>query len=143
VFSNINDVLSFFELPSDLKLSLYSKLLFYALLKYRIENLKEYYWGWGGFLQRYLLSQLVLLDELLELLGQLHVLLPQLGVVGAVLLHLHLNVAQGHLEVQHGLLPLLLVLPGPLAVFLLRWGGAGDEGARESTSTLMATHDIT
>lgn len=73
----------------------------------------------------YLLTELVLLDELLQLLGQLHVLLPQLGVVGAVLFHLHLNVAQGHLEVQHGLLPLLLVLPGPLGVFLLSGDSRG------------------
>lgn len=70
-------------------------------------------------MQSYLLSELILLNELFEFLGQLHVLLSQLGIVGAVLLHLHLNIAQGHLEVQHGLLPLLLVLPGPLGILLL------------------------
>lgn len=82
----------------------------------------------------YLLSELVLLDELFELLGQLHVLLPQLGVVGAMLFHLHLNITQGHLEVQHSLFPLLLVLPRPLSVFLL--SGNRSENERRSTKIL-------
>lgn len=94
----------------------------------------------------YLLPQLVLLDELLELLGQLHVLLPQLGVVRAVLLHLHLDVAQGHLEVQHGLLSLLLVLTGPLAVFLLggtdggKWHHVSREVLRLEALLLSGSH---
>lgn len=70
-------------------------------------------------MQSHLLSELILLNELFQLLGQLHVFLPQFGVVGTVLLHLHLNITQGHLEVQHGLLPLLLILPGPLGILLL------------------------
>lgn len=81
--------------------------------------------------QPYLLSKLVLLNELFELLGQFHVLLPQLGVVGAMLFHLHLNVAQGHLEVEHGLLPLLFVLPGPLGIFLLLGDMSGKTGAQQ------------
>lgn len=45
------------------------------------------------------LPQLILLNELLEFLSQLHVLLPQLGVVVIVLLHLHFDLIQSHLKV--------------------------------------------
>lgn len=47
----------------------------------------------------HLLPELVLLDQLLEPLCQLHVLLAQLGVAFIVLFHLQLNVIQRHLEV--------------------------------------------
>lgn len=89
----------------------------------------------GSFGQSYLLSELILLNKLFELLSQLHVLLPQLGVVGAMLFHLHFDIAQGHLEVQHGLLSLLLILPGALGVFLLS-GDRRSGNERRSTRTL-------
>lgn len=67
----------------------------------------------------HLLPQLILLNELLELLSQLHVLLPQLGVVGIVLLHLCFDLIECHLEMKRGLLAPLLVFPEPLGVLLL------------------------
>lgn len=67
----------------------------------------------------HLLPQLVLLDEFLEFLGQLHVLLPQFAVVRVMLLHLGLDLVERHLEVQRRLLAPLLVLPKPLSVLLL------------------------
>lgn len=72
-----------------------------------------------GQMLPHLLPELVLLDELLEFLSQLHVLLPQLAVVQVVLLHLGLNLVECHLEVQRRLLALLFVLSGPLSILLL------------------------
>lgn len=72
-----------------------------------------------GQMLPHLLPELVLLDELLEFLSQLHVLLPQLAVVRVVLLHLDLDLIECHLEVQRRLLAPLLILPEPLSVLLL------------------------
>lgn len=81
----------------------------------------------------HLLPQLVLLDELLEPLRQLHVLLAQLGVPLVVLLHLELDVVQSHLEVGGHLLPLLLFLPGTLDTLLLHEQGR-DSGATSGSA---------
>lgn len=70
-------------------------------------------------MKSYLLSELILLYEFFELFCQFHVLLPQLHIVRAVLFHLHFNIIQGHLKVEHGLLPLLIILPTPLCIFIL------------------------
>lgn len=72
-----------------------------------------------GQMLAHLLPELVLLDELLEFLGQLHVLLAQLAVVRVVLLHLSLNLIERHLKVQSRLLAPLLVFPEPLSILLL------------------------
>jgi len=69
-----------------------------------------------------LLSQLVLLVELLQFLGQLGVLVAEAGVPLVVLLHLSLDVVQRHLEVGGHLLPLLLLQARPLRALLLRDG---------------------
>ena len=62
----------------------------------------------------HLFTELVLLVELVELVGQHGVLLPQAGVPLVVLLHLRLDVLQCHLEVGRHLLPLLLLQTRPL-----------------------------
>ena len=67
----------------------------------------------------HLFAELVLLVELVELVGQHGVLLPQAGVPLVVLLHLRLDVLQRHLEVGRHLLPLLLLQPRPLHPLLL------------------------
>lgn len=67
----------------------------------------------------HLLPELILLNELLEFLSQLHVLLPQFAVMQVVLLHLGLNLIERHLEVQRCLLAPLFILPEPLRVLLL------------------------
>ena len=67
----------------------------------------------------HLLPQLILLNQLLEPLCQLHILLAQLGVALIVLFHLQLDVIQCHLEVRGHLLAFLLLLSGPLHTFFL------------------------
>lgn len=82
----------------------------------------------------HLLPQLVLLNELLEPLCQLHVLLAQLGVPLVVLLHLELDVVQRHLEVGCHLLPLLFFLPCTLDTLLLHEEG---RDSRDTSASVL------
>lgn len=72
---------------------------------------------------QYLLSLVVLRYEPLQLLCQGAVLLAQLGVAGAVLLDLGLDVAQRPLEVGGDLFPLQVVLSAPLQGLFLQCQG--------------------
>lgn len=77
----------------------------------------------------HLLSQFVLLYELLQPFGQFHVLLAQFGIAFVVLFHLQLDVIEHHLEVGGYLLPLLFLLASSLDALLLR-GKVGEPSRR-------------